>query len=88
MQIKINNKVQIGQALNPLKNAAKLSSINNTSDLKDVFTKIENLKKLWDDGSMKNDLIRYLLLWLNYQGKVKLIMHIHKKCMPVPIGLI
>ena len=39
MQSKINNKVQIGQALNPLKNAAKLSSINNTSDLKDVFTK-------------------------------------------------
>ena len=52
MQSKINNKVQLGQALNPLKNVAKVSSIDNTSNLQDVFTKIDKLKKLWDDGSI------------------------------------
>ena len=33
MQSKINNEVQFGQALNPLKNVIKVSSIDNTSDL-------------------------------------------------------
>ena len=46
--------------MNPLKNVAKVSSIDNTSDLQDVFTQIDKLKKLWDDGSMDYDLIRYL----------------------------
>ena len=59
-QSKINNEVQFGQALNPLKNVAEVSSIDNTSDLQNVFTKIDKLKKLWDDGSMDYDLIRYL----------------------------
>ena len=61
MQSKINNEVQFGQALNPLKNVAKVSSIDNTSDLQDVFTKIDKLKKLWDDGNMDYDLIRYFI---------------------------
>ena len=60
MQSEINNEVQFSQDLNPLKNVAKVSSINNTSDLQDVFTKIDKIKKLWDDGSMDYDLIRYL----------------------------
>ena len=60
MQSKIDNEVQFGQALNPLKNVAKVSSVDNASDLKDVFTKINKLKKLWDDGSMDYDLTRYL----------------------------
>ena len=61
MQSKINSKVQFGQALNPLKNLAKVSSIGNTSELQDVFTKIDKLKKLWDGGSMDYDLIGYIL---------------------------
>ena len=56
MQSKINNEVQFGQALNPLKNVIKVSSIDNTSDLQDAFTKINKLKKLWDDGSMTTTL--------------------------------
>ena len=60
MQSKINNEVQFGQALNPLKNVIKVSSIDNTSDLQDVFTKINKLMKLWDDGSMNYNFIRYL----------------------------
>ena len=60
MQSKIDKEVQFGQALNPLKNVAKVSSVDNASDLKDIFTKINKLKKLWDDGSMDYDLTRYL----------------------------
>ena len=45
--------------MNPLKHLAKVSSINNTLDLQDVFTKIDKPKKLWDDGSIDCDLIRY-----------------------------
>ena len=60
MQSKIDNQVQFGQTLNPLKYVAKVSSIDNTSDLQDVFTKIDKLQKLWDDDSMDYGLIRYL----------------------------
>ena len=56
----MNNKVQLGQVLNPLKNVAKGSSIDSTSGLQDVLTKIDKFNKLWDDGSMDYDLIRYL----------------------------
>ena len=58
MQSKTNNEVQFGGASNPVKNVAKVSSIDNKSDLQDVFTKIDKLKNLWDDGSMDYDLIR------------------------------
>ena len=57
MQSKINNEVQFGQALNPLKKVAKVSSFDNTSDLQDVFTKTDKLKELWDNGSMYHDKI-------------------------------
>ena len=58
MQSKTNNEVQFGEASNPVKNVAKVSSIDNKSDLQDVFTKIDKLKNLWDDDSMDYDLIR------------------------------
>ena len=79
MQSKINNEVQFGQALNPLKNLAKVSSIDKSSDLQDAFTKIDNIKKLWDDGSMDYDLIRYLPgMVKKYQYKGKSIACTHK----------
>ena len=58
MQSKINNGIQLVQALNPLKNAVKFPSVDNTSDLEDAFTKIDKIKKLWKDGSRDYDLIR------------------------------
>ena len=79
---KINNKVQFGQALNPLKNVAKVSSIDNTSALQDVFTKIDKFKKLWDDGSMDYDRIRY------FQGRGKSIKCTRKWFLPIPTCLI
>ena len=72
MQSKINSEAQFGQALNPLKNVAKVLSIDNTSDLQHVLTKINKLKKLWDDDSMDYDFIRYLpgIAKLSRQGKI------------------
>ena len=72
MQNKINKEIQFVQALNPLKNKAKVSRINNTSDLQNVFTKIHKLKKVWDDGIMEFDLIRYLpgMAKISRQGQI------------------
>ena len=72
MQSKIDNQVQFGQTLNPLKYVAKVSSIDNTSDLQDVFTKIDKLQKLWDDDSMDYCLIRYLpgMAKISRQGQI------------------
>ena len=49
-----------------------MSSIDNTSDLKDVFTKIDKLKKLWDDGNMDYEVIRYLpgMTKISRQGQI------------------
>ena len=72
MQSKIDNQVQFGQTLNPLKYVAKVSSIDNTSDLQDAFTKIDKLQKLWDDDSMDYGLIRYLpgMAKISRQGQI------------------
>ena len=72
MQSKINKEVQFGQSLNPVRNVAKVSSIDNTSDLQDVLTKINKLKKLWDAGSMDYDPIRYLsgMAKISRQGQI------------------
>ena len=72
MQSKIDNQVQFGQTLNPLKYVAKVSSIDNTSDLQDAFTKIDKLQKLWDDDSMDYCLIRYLpgMAKISRQGQI------------------
>ena len=76
MQSKIDNEVQFARSLNTLKNVAKVSSVDNRSDLKDVFTKIDKLKKLWDDGSMEYDLIRYLPSMAEISRQVK-IYNVH-----------
>ena len=81
MQSKIDNQVQFGQTLNPLKYVAKVSSIDNTSDLQDVFTKIDKLQKLWDDDSMDYCLSDTFQVWQKYQGRGKSITWIHKEYM-------
>ena len=46
MKSKINNNIQLGQSLNPLNDVVKVPSVDNSSDLKDIFTKIDKLGKL------------------------------------------
>ena len=88
MQSKINNGIQFGHSLNPLKYVTNVSSIDNISDLHDAFTKINKLKKLWDDGSMDYDLIRYLPGMAKYQGRGTSIACTHKEYMRLLTGLI
>ena len=60
MQRKISNKIQLGETLSPLNNVSVVSSIDNTSNLKDVFGKVDKLGDLWDKGMVNANLIRYI----------------------------
>ena len=43
MQREISNKIQLGETLNLLNDVSAVSSIENTSNLKDVFGKVDKL---------------------------------------------
>ena len=60
MQREIDNKVQLGENINPLKDIVKVPVTDNTFDLKDVFQKVDKLRNLWEDGKMDYSLVRYL----------------------------
>ena len=60
MQREIGDKTQLGDTLNPLNDVSTVPAIDNTSNLKDVFGKIDKLGDLWDRGKADTSLIRYL----------------------------
>ena len=72
MQREITNKIQLGETLNPLNDVSAVSSIDNTSNLKDVFGKVDKLGDLWDRGQADTSLIRYIpgLSNVSRQGKI------------------
>ena len=72
MQREISNKIQLGETLNPLNDVSAVSSIGNTSNLNDVFGKVDNLRELWDRGQADARLIRYIVGLSNVlrQGKI------------------
>ena len=72
MQKEISNKVQLGENVNPLKDLLKVPANDNTSDLQDVFQKVDKFGNLWEDGKMDYNLIRYLpgLATVSRQGKI------------------
>ena len=43
MQRELSNKIQLVKTLNPLNNVSAVSSIDITSNLKDVFGKVDKL---------------------------------------------
>ena len=51
---------QLGEYLNPLNDVSAVSSIDNTSNLKDVFGKVDKLGDLWERGQADASLIRYI----------------------------
>ena len=53
-------KIQLGRTLNPLNNVSVVSAIDNTSNLKDVFGKVDKLGDLWERGQADASLIRYI----------------------------
>ena len=72
MQREISNKIKLGETLNPLNDVWAVSSIDNTSNLKDVFGKVDKLGDLWDRGQADASLIRYIPGLSNVlrQGKI------------------
>ena len=72
MQREISNKIQLGETLNLLNDVSAVSSIDNASNLKDVFGKVDKLGDLWDKGTADVSLIRYILGFSNVlrQGKI------------------
>ena len=72
MQKEISSKIELGETLNPLNNISVVSSIDNTSNLKDVFGKVDKLRDLWDKETTDASLIRYIpgLRNVTRQGKI------------------
>ena len=60
MQREISNKIQLGETLNPLHDVSAVLFIDNTSNLKDVFGKVDKLGDLRDKGNTDASLRRYI----------------------------
>ena len=79
MQREISNEIQLGETLNPLSNVSAVSSIDNTSNLKDVFRKVDKLRDLWDKGTVHANLIRYIPGLSNVSRQEKIFNIVPKK---------
>ena len=60
-------------ALNPLKDAAKVETIDYTADFENLFTCLDSIEKFIHTGRSKNDLIRYIpgITKPAYQGQLE-----------------
>ena len=60
-------------ALNPLKDTAKVETIDYTADFENLFTRLNSIEKFIHTGRSKNDLIRYILGRTKpaYQGQLE-----------------
>ena len=60
MQRETSNKIRLGENLNPLKDVTNVPSVDNVANLRNVFSKVENLGNLWDKGEADAELARYI----------------------------
>ena len=60
MQREISNKIQLGETLNPFKDISEDLSIDNVSNLKDVFGNVDKLEDLWEIETADATLTRYI----------------------------
>ena len=81
MKREISNKIQLGETLNPLNDVSAVSSIDNTSNLKDMFGKVDKLGDLWDRGQTDARLIRYIPGLSNVSRQRKIFNIVQKKHM-------
>ena len=60
---------------NPLKDNAKDESIDYSAEFDNLYTRMDNFWKLYNDGQMSGDLVRYLLelVKAGYQGQIRSI---------------
>ena len=79
MQREISNKIQLREALNPLNDVSAVSSIDNTSNLKDVPEKVYKLGDLWVKGTTDANLIRYIPRLSNVSREGKIFNIVPKK---------
>ena len=79
MQREISNKIQLGETLNPLNDASAVSSIDNKSNLKGVFGKVDKLGDLWDKGTADASLIRHIPALSNVLRQGKIFNIVQKK---------
>ena len=79
MQREISYKIELGETLNPLNNISVVSSIDNTSNLKDVFGKVDKLRDLWDKGTADASLIWYIPGLSNVSRQEKILNIVPKK---------
>ena len=79
MQREISNKIQLGETLNPLNNVSAVSSIDNTSNVKDVFWKVDKLGDLWGKGTTDASLMRYIPGLSNVSRQEKIFNIVPKK---------
>ena len=82
MQRELSKKVQLGENLSPLKDLPKVLAIDNTSDLKDVFRKVNKLCNLREDSKMDYNLIKYLPGLATVSRQRQIYNIIPKKLMP------
>ena len=76
---RISNKIQLGETLNPLNDVSVVSSIDDTSNLRDVFGKVDKLRDLWDKGIADASLIRYILGLHNVSRQEKIFNIVPKQ---------
>ena len=62
-----------------LNDVSAVSSIDNTSNLKDIFGNVDKLGDLWDKGTADLSLIRYIQRLSNVLRKGKIFNNVPKK---------
>ena len=74
----ISSKIQLDETLT-LNDVSAVSSIDNTSNLKDIFGNVDKLGDLWDKGTADLSLIRYIQRLSNVLRKGKIFNNVPKK---------
>lgn len=60
MQQTISNKIQLGDTLNPLKDAGGVPSIDDKANLENLYSKVDKTFKFWKTGQADDSLARYI----------------------------
>ena len=56
MQKAISNKKQLGETLNPIKDYARVPSLNDEGTLENLFQKVDKVGEFWKEGKGDGDL--------------------------------
>ena len=59
MQKSISNKKQLRETLNPMKDYARVPSLNDEGTLENLFQKVDKVGEFWKEGKDDGDLWRY-----------------------------